>query len=390
MGGKGSHEHEHDRETASAAAAGSPQDAGAPRGAAAATPAASASQGRPERRRNIAAGLIGAIAATLLSLVFILTFLWALHAPGPRAVPVGVADSPAQVSAVSSALDHQAPGGFNVIGYPSEPAARNAILTRVVDAALVPGPSAPLLLTASAAGPAVTSATVKAFQGAIAASTPFTVQDIRPLPPNDPDSLSQVFVVVALLTPSLVFGRQLVTRIRPAVSPLLQVPMIAVYAAIVGAVTTVLADPVIGALTGAPWGLFGIGTLLAFAAAVVSAAAARWASSAGYLVITLLFIAIGIPSSGVTLGPNMITAWYADLGKALPPGTAMPAIKNTVYFSGSNITAPLLILSAWALAGILAMVMAAILHPPLRGQGSAPADRAGDATAAARQPPAAS
>jgi hypothetical protein len=166
--------------------------------------------------------------------------------------------------------------------------------------------------------------------------------------------------------------------------------MIVIYAAIVAAVATALADPAIGALTGAPWGLFGIGTLLAFATAVMSAAAARWASSAGYLVITMLFIAIGIPSSGTTLGPNMITAWYADLGRALPPGSAMPAIKNTVYFNGNNITAPLLILSAWALAGILAMVMAAILHPPLRGQGPAPADQAGDVTArtkaAARQP----
>jgi hypothetical protein len=106
----------------------------------------------------------------------------------------------------------------------------------------------------------------------------------------------------------------------------------------------------------------------------------------------LLFIAVGIPSSGTTLGPNMITAWYADLGRALPPGTAMPAIKNTVYFNGNNITTPLLILSAWALAGILAMVMAAILHPPLRGQ--EPADRTADVPAqteaAARQPRAAS
>src|SRR5215469_11176502 len=294
MGGQGSHEH--DRETASAGAARSPQDADAPRGATAATPTASASQGRPERRRNITAGLIGAIGATLMSLVFILTFLWALHAPGPRAVPVGVAGSPAQFSAVSSALGHQAPGGFNVIGYQSEPAARNAILTRVVDAALVPGPRSPLLLTASAAGPAVTNATVKAFKGAaVAARTPFTVQDIRPLPPSDPSSLSQVFFVVALLTPSVAFGRMLVTRVSPRLHPLLHVAVIAVYAVIVSAVATALADPGIGALTGAPWGLFGIGALLAFAAAVMSAAATRWASSAGYLVITMLFIAIGIP-----------------------------------------------------------------------------------------------
>ena len=136
MSGQGSHEHEHARDTG-AAAARSPQDLHGSHGATAAAPEPPAG-GRPQRRRDIAAGLIGAIAATLLSLIFILAFLWALHAPGPRAVPVGVVGNPAQVSAVSSALGHQAPGGFNVIGYPSEPAARNAILTRVVDAPLCP------------------------------------------------------------------------------------------------------------------------------------------------------------------------------------------------------------------------------------------------------------
>lgn len=82
--------------------------------------------------------------------------------------------------------------------------------------------------------------------------------------------------------------------------------------------------------------------------------------------ILLLFIPVGIAASGTTLGPNMITPWYADVGKALPAGSALPAIQNTVYFSGHAITTPLLILSAWALAGILAMTMAAILHPRLQ------------------------
>jgi hypothetical protein len=133
-------------------------------------------------------------------------------------------------------------------------------------------------------------------------------------------------------------------------------------------------------------GAFGIGTLFAFAVAVMSAAAARWAGGVGVAVIGLLFIPIGLASSGVTLGPNMITPWYADVGKALPPGNALPAVLNTTYFSGNAIAGPLGILSAWALAGILAMVMAAILHPPIPGQRpqSEPAEAAASGRAAAR------
>ena len=143
-----------------------------------------------------------------------------------------------------------------------------------------------------------------------------------------------------------------------------------------------IADPVIGALTGAPWGLFGIGTLLAFAAAVTAAAAARWGGGLGYLVILLLFVAVGIPASGTTLGPNMITAWYADLGKALPAGSALPAVQNTVYFNGNAITIPLLVLSAWALAGAIVLLMVAIFHPPLPGQRAQQPGQPAGATAA--------
>ena len=327
------------------------------------------------------------MALTLFSLLFIVAFIGGLHAPGPRAVPLGIAGNPAQASALRGALDHEAPGGFNVITYTSEPAARSAILDRTVDAALVPGPRAPLLLTASAVGPAVTNATVKAVRAAaLSAHLPVKVQNIRPLPPSDPDSLSQVYFVVALLTPSLVFGQVLVSKISPNLEAQWQLAVIAVYAVIVAAVATAIADPAIGALTGAPWGIFGIGILLAFAAAAIGAAARRWAGQIGYIVIALVLIPVGISSSGATLGPNMITAWYADLGRALLPGSAMPAVQNTVYFNGNNITTPLLVISAWALAGVLAMVMAAILHPPVRGLPEQPA--ASDAGAGAAGKPA--
>jgi hypothetical protein len=68
----------------------------------------------------------------------------------------------------------------------------------------------------------------------------------------------------------------------------------------------------------------------------------------------------------------MITPWYADVGRALPPGSALPAVLNTTYFHANAIAVPLGVLSAWAFAGILAMIMAAILHPPTPGQRSQP------------------
>ncbi|MCM2576004.1 hypothetical protein [Streptomyces meridianus] len=247
-------------------------------------------------------------------------------------------------------------------------AARNAILEREVNAALVPATPRHVLAVATANGSAATNATVAdATAVARADGMQLAVQNVRPLPPNDPQGLSQVFFVIALLAPSLVFANLLVTRFGKVMHPFGQLLAIAAYAVLVAAVATALADPAIGALTGAPWGLFGIGTLLAFAATATAAAAARWAGGLGYLLVFLLFIPVGVASSGTTLGPHMIAPWYADLGKALPAGSALPAIQNTVYFDGNAITTPLLILSAWALAGAVALALVAVFHPPTPG-----------------------
>jgi hypothetical protein len=312
--------------------------------------------------------VIGGIGATLISLVFVVSFLGALHAPGPRSVPVGVAGSPQQASAVSADLGLQRPGGYTVTSYPTLAAARSAILDRTINAALAPSSPVSLLLVASATSQSATNATISDVAAvAHAGGMQLAVQNIRPLPPNDPEGLSQVFFVIALLAPSLVFANLLVTRFGRTMHPIGQITAIALYSALVAAVATVFADPVIGALTGAPWGLFGVGTLLAFAATAAAAGAARWTGGIGYLLIFLLFIPVGVASSGTTLGPHMITPWYADLGKALPAGSALPAVQNTVYFNGNATTTPLLILSAWALGGIVALALVAIFHPAAPG-----------------------
>jgi hypothetical protein len=342
---------------------------------------------RRERHRIEAAGLLGALGVTLVSAVFIVSFIGGLHTPGPRSVPIGLVGSPAQAARVGATLSRQAPGAFVISSYPNATAARNAIGDRSIDAALVPGPTAEHLLVASAVSEAETNAIIKAFEaGAAKAHVPLTVQDLRPLHTGDPEGLAQLFFCVALVAPSLVFGNMLISKIGTRLNEFRHLGLIALYAVIVSAVATAIADAGIGALTGAPWGIFGIGTLLAFASAVIGAAATRWAGTIGYVVLLLLFVPVGISSSGSTLGPRMITPWWADLGKALPVGSAQPAVRNVTYFNSHAIIDPLLILSAWALAGVIALVLAAFLHPPMPGKPSRPADAATGSVPATSRP----
>jgi hypothetical protein len=345
---------------------------------------------RRERRRTEAGALLAALGVTLVSAIFIVSFIGGLHTPGPRSVPIGLVGSPAQAARLGATLSHHAPGAFAISSYPDATAARNAIGDRSIDAALVPGPTGQHLLVASAVSEAETNAIIKAFEaGAAKAHVPLTVQDLRPLHAGDPEGLAQLFFVVALLAPSLVFGNLLISRIGTKLNEFRHLAMIALYSVIVAAVATAIADAGIGALTGAPWGVFGIGALVAFAAAVVGAAATRWTGTIGYAILLLLFVPVGISSSGSTLGPRMISPWWADVGKALPPGSAQPAVRNVTYFDSHAIIDPLLILSAWALAGVIALVLAAFLHPPMPGAPSRSADAGTSSVPAAAHPAAA-
>ena len=218
-------------------------------------PAAAAARQLSAGRGGVAAGLIGAIAVTVISLVFIISYIGALHAPGPHSVPTGVVGGQAGTSAVSRTLDRAAPGRYDVASYPSATAARHAIIDRTIDVAAVFRPQGEQLLVATAISPSLANSTIKIFQRlAQTAGVPLTVQDVRPLPASDPDGLSKIYFMIALLAPSLTFGNMLITRISPRLHPLWHLAVIAVFAAIIAAVATALADPAIGALAGRPLG----------------------------------------------------------------------------------------------------------------------------------------
>jgi hypothetical protein len=334
-----------------------------------AAPNRAAAPDRQQRHRILVAGLTGSIGAVVGSAIFITCFIGGLHAPGPRSVPLGVVGPPAAAARVGGVLSHQVAGAFKVSSYPSQAAARSAIGDRRIDAALIPGPAVQHLLVASAVSEAETVAITKVFTAAAArAHVPLAVQNIRPLHSGDPQGLAQLFFVVALVAPSLFFGNQLISRIGRYMNEFWHLGTMAVYAVSVAAVATAIADAGIGALTGAPFAIFGVGALVAFAAAVMAAAATRWAGGLAYLVVLLLFVPVGISSSGSTLGPHMITQWYADIGRVLPPGAGQTAVRNVTYFHGNALVHPLLYLSAWALAGTIALALAAVLGPPVPGQ----------------------
>lgn len=300
---------------------------------------------------------------TLACMLIVGSFAGALHQPSPHRLPVAVVAPADQAVGLSAALGRQAAGAFDVQRYGTENAARQAIMKRDVDAALVLGAGRQRLLTAGAAGRFVTGAVTAAFQAeAAAAGQQLSVQDVRPLPRGDENGISPLFLFIGLALPSIAFGIVLTGAIGGQLGVTARLSALAGFAVLTGLAAAWVVDGMVGALIGAPLGLAGIGALTAFALAAASAAAWRLAGPPLAVLTALLLVPVGVPAAGGPLGASFVTRWYADLGGALPAGAALPAVRNIVYFDGNALTGPLLVLCLWA--GIAAVAVA-LPRPPL-------------------------
>ncbi|HEX2314673.1 MAG TPA: hypothetical protein VHJ17_13110 [Thermomonospora sp.] len=299
-----------------------------------------------DRRKPIAVTVV----ATLVGMLFAWSFLGALHRPEPREVPVGVV-AQGDAAGLQRTIEQRAGDAFDPKGYPDEQAARRALLEREVDAVFIPGPGGNRLLVASASGRMAGSILTQGFQAVSqAAGQRLTVEDVRPLPRDDGNGISSMFFVVTLALPAVMLAVMLALA-APWLPAGRRVAAVIVGSVVLAGANAWVAAGLTGALTGAPWELWGLGTLLAFAVCATTAGAVHLAGPPAGGLVALLFVPIGVPASGGPIGSHYIPEWYAAVGEFLPVAAGIDAVRNAVYFDGNAIGGPLLVLSLWALLG---------------------------------------
>lgn len=322
----------------------------------------------------IAIGLLAAIA-------FVGLYTSALHAPRPHDLPVALVAPAGAQAELQRRLDAAAPGAFALDAYPSEAAARAAVLDRDADGAFLAGPQ-PRLLVAEAGGPATAEALRGAFGAAAAAAgARLAVEDLRPLPEGDARGLSEFFTVVGATVASIVFaavllgtGRDLPPRARLAAAT--------VFAAAVGLAIALTVGPLVGTLEGSFWGVAGIAALLSLAVSLPTAALGRLLGPPGIGLSALVLMLFAMSASGGPVGHRFLPGFYDAFSQALPGGAALTAIRNTVWFDGAATLAAIAVLAAWALAGLALELAGARRRPPTTAaaaRGAAVASGAGAA-----------
>lgn len=310
--------------------------------------------GSPEGASARYAVLIGA-GVFLLQILFIGSYVGALHEPEPRDLPVAVVGPDRVTDQITRQMEKN--GDLDLEKRPSEEAAREAINERDVYGAFVVGQKGDELLVADAANQFAAQIIEKEF-GRLERSQnrPMDVNDIKPLPDRDSRGLSPFYSAVGWV----VGGYLLATAVAIFRGPragdrrlaFLRIAGFAAYAVASGVAGAVLLDGVIGAFDGHGLALAAIGALVVFATAVAAGALQAAVGIVGTGLAILLFVVLGNPASGGPYAPELLPGMWRSVGLLLPPGAGTTLVRNAVYFSGNDVGAALAVLLAYAVVGM--------------------------------------
>ena len=313
-----------------------------------------------------------------LGFVFVSSNVAANHEPRPHNLPLGIVGPPPVVAAVTGQLNRNAPGAFAVRAYGTPAAARTAILHRSIYGALTPGPP-PVLLVANAASSFVAALLQKTFQAAAhAQGQRLTVRDLAPLPRSDSTggtsfSATISLVIVAILGTSMIY---LATRKRTLT---VRLTALVILAAGAGVLTALATNVIVGAFPAHFLAVWGVAALFVLSMAMPIAAFQVLLGLPGTAVGLLVFVVVGNPAAGGSTAPQLLPNPWRDISQALPPGAAVTAMRDVVYFQGYGAAGALITLGAYAVLGAIAAVMVGRFHTPATATsaGASPASSGG-------------
>ncbi|MEU9959346.1 DUF3533 domain-containing protein [Streptomyces sp. NPDC050982] len=316
------------------------------------------------------------IGVVVLQLLFIASYVGALHNPKPKDVAFGVVAPGAAADQAVTRLK-QLPGKpLDPRALPDRETARDQIVNRDIDGALVidPAGTTDTLLVASGGGKVLAGALTALVTG-LEKDQGRTVRtvDVVPADAQDANGLTTFYLVVGWCVGGYLCASALAISAgaRPANPRRATIRLVAmVLFAIVGGLGgALIVGPVLGALPGSVWALWGLGALITFAVGAATLAFQCLFGIVGIGVAVLLIVILGNPSAGGALPPPMLPPFWRAIGPALPPGAGTWTARSIAYFKGNDTTASLLVLSAWAAVGSAVTLIAGSLH---RGKPSGP------------------
>jgi hypothetical protein len=315
-------------------------------------------------RRLIAVSLAGAF---ILMLAFALSYVGAFHEPTPHRIPVAVV-APRGAGPLAARLDALPGHPLRVSVASSTAQALRAIDDRTSYGAY--DAAANRLYVASAANRATATAVELTFERALAGEhrAAATVTDIKPLPNNDPNGTTLFYAVVALVFGGYVAATVLRLMVTAPAATRRQaagrLAALTLFAALGGPLTVVAMHAAFGVFAGHVLAMSAVAALIVLASAVAASGVQAVAGIPGTGLVLLLFVIVGNAASGGPYARPLLPGFWRAVGSLLPPGAGVDLARGVLFFGGSGVTAPALVLAAWAVLG------AALTFQRLRAAGA--------------------
>ena len=324
-------------------------------------PLTSEGPGSTHRYRNL---ILGGLAILLLAMAMLISYSSAFGNPTPNNVHLAVTGDAATIVA----LEQQDSLELTVVGSAAE--ARAAVLDRDADGAIVlPTPGADAVVTtyvASGGGRGLSQAVAgigDSLAGKLSAANETT--DLAPLGKNDPvGSIEFYAILFAGLGAALgatIFGRILGTVDTSAKFVERSVVLVA-YSGILAGLISFWIDSALNAITVDPPAVFAVLWLTAVAIGGAVTGVAALGGTIAALVMTLALVILGNTSSGGPLGIHVLNDFFQALYYVFPQGDALDLLRSVEYFDGAAVSAPIIRLGIWAVAGILLTLTAMLIR----------------------------
>jgi len=373
-----------------------------------------------------------ALAAAAVVCVVLLAFAWPSITSKPHGLPIGVVGSAEQVSQVEEQISDQSDGAIELTNFDDRDAAVEAIKQREVYGAIVLGEqtagsfTAPEILIATAANSAVaqmlqgmangmqaqltervnagveqqvqqlidTLGAVMSGQAPAAApgaapsaahlpstfempDTKVTVTDIAPFSEADPRGAGLAAAALPLVMGGMIGAMIISTAIHGSRRRFVA---LIVYTLAAGAALSAILEGWFGALQG-NYVLNALAITLsigAISATIVGLHSVLGLAGLGLGAVLMFFFAN--PISGAALPPEFLVGSWGAIGQWFPPGAGLTLLRTLSYFPDASTTFPWLVLSGWALLGLLLIWIGSFKKPAVTAMPSTPAEVQVDAS----------
>ena len=300
----------------------------------------------------------------LLQIGFIASYVGAFHKPQPHALSVTVVSHGNWQGFVANQLNDIR--GQPLYAYASDDESQATAdlesgkrqATYIFD----PQGDTDILEVSSAQGASTAQALQAVFQQVSdKQSRKLIVRDILKAQPGDARGLTAFYLVVGWMVGGYLMatamGIRFESRSRNFRRMLWRIGWSVLYSAVSGVMGALVVDNWLEALTGHFWEIAGIGFLITLSALMFSLGLEAIFGIVGIGVAIFIFVVMGNPSAGGAYSYALLPEPWRTLGKWLPNGAGVDALRSTVYQGGHGLREPLLILGWWSLAGLLMMLL---------------------------------